>query len=86
MSLCSCKKCLTCSDVCYRCERQGAIIIVDTFCSSSWHPETNLDFVIQSERGDGFVCTKLIPAQTSEYCGNDKGFVNALQNSGLICK
>ena len=82
----SCKKCVTCSNVCYRCDYRGMGVNVDTLCSEQSGAISGFNVVIQDMQTAGYKCTKLNPAQTYQYCDYNQNFVNALENSGFACQ
>jgi hypothetical protein len=83
---CACKKCMTCSTLCYACDHHSQGVNIDTICSDGIRSVSIINQVIEHYQNDGYICTKMKPSQTFEYCDNNKQLVNYLQTTGLICQ
>lgn len=59
---------------------------IDTFCSERYRSLNALNFIIEHEQADNFVCTKLHDSNEVKYCDGNKDFINSLNNTGLICQ
>ncbi|MCW3126518.1 MAG: hypothetical protein JWO03_2176, partial [Bacteroidetes bacterium] len=59
---------------------------LDTFCSENFLSLPVFNDVITNQENNGFVCTKMRPTHSYEYCDNNKEFMNALEYYGLVCQ
>ena len=85
ITLFSCKKCMTCSTVCYKCidpaPYDSTLIYSDRIGSLD-----STNSVINYLVARGYNCTKISPDQTYQYCDDNQAFMTAVQNVGYVCQ
>ena len=79
----SCKKCMTCSPICYKCV-QGTYI--DTLCGGGITTAKILQQQVAQMEQYGYTCTQYNPGQSYQYCDGNQSLTTYLQNSGLLCQ
>lgn len=85
----SCKKCITCSSICYNCiypvAYQGKTSGI--LCSDEVGSLDSFNAVLYTlvhSRGDS--CYRISPEKSYKYCESNKDFINAVGNVGFNCK
>jgi hypothetical protein len=80
----SCKKCTSCSQMCYRCVLGN---YADTICAGGIVTAQLFQQQLQvQEQQLGYTCTQIQSSHIYQYCDPNQSMTTYLENSGLSCK
>lgn len=82
----SCRKCQTCSRMCYKCYYANNPTYPDTICGGGSITGQILNAQIQAMQQQGYICTQFNSGAQYQYCDGNSNLTTYIQNTGLLCQ